>query len=160
MPANVPTSGVASSDWQSTACILCECNCGVEVQLGGEDGRHLVKVRGDDAHPASKGYACEKAHRLDFYQNGPHRLTKPLRRRGDGSFEEIDWDTAIAEVAARFSAARTSGSIAASTRDGATAAVVRSGVTLECPAGARSLEGAAARASVIVDSPVIPSPSP
>jgi anaerobic selenocysteine-containing dehydrogenase len=106
MSANAPASRVDNSDWKSTACILCECNCGVEVQLGGEDGRHLVKVRGDDAHPASKGYACEKAHRLDFYQNGPHRLTKPLRRRSDGSFEEIDWDTAIAEVAARFSAVR------------------------------------------------------
>lgn len=106
MSANPTASGVAKSEWKSTACILCECNCGVEVQLGGEDGRHLVKVRGDDAHPASKGYACEKAHRLDFYQNGPHRLTKPLRRRSDGSFEEIDWDTAIAEVAARFSAVR------------------------------------------------------
>ena len=106
MSANLPVSGVANSDWKSTACILCECNCGVEVQLGGKDGRHLVKVRGDDAHPASRGYACEKAHRLDFYQNGPHRLTKPLRRRSDGSFEEIDWDVAIAEVAARFSAVR------------------------------------------------------
>jgi anaerobic selenocysteine-containing dehydrogenase len=104
MSANLPITGVAGSDWKSTACILCECNCGVEVQLGGEDGRHLVKVRGDDAHPASKGYACEKAHRIDFYQNGPHRLTKPLRRRNDGSFEEIDCDTAITEVAARFSA--------------------------------------------------------
>ena len=97
---------VTNSEWKSTACILCECNCGVEVQLGGDDGRHLVKVRGDDAHPASKGYACEKAHRLDFYQNGPHRLTKPLRRRRDGSFEEIDWDTAITEVAARLSTVR------------------------------------------------------
>src|SRR5436309_1649265 len=106
MSANLATSDVANSEWKSTECILCECNCGVEVQLGGEDGRHLVKVRGDDAHPASRGYACEKAHRLDFYQNGPHRLTKPLRRRCDGTFEEIDWDTAIAEVAARFSAVR------------------------------------------------------
>ena len=70
------------SEWKSTACILCECNCGIEVQLGGADGRRLVKVRGDDAHPASRGYACEKPSRLDFYQNGPHRLTKPLRRRG------------------------------------------------------------------------------
>jgi anaerobic selenocysteine-containing dehydrogenase len=76
------------------------------VQLGGEDGRRLVRVRGDDAHPASRGYACEKPSRLDYYQNGPHRLTKPLRRRGDGSFEEIDWDTAIREVAARFAAVR------------------------------------------------------
>ena len=35
--------------------------------------------------PSSKGYACEKPSRLDFYQNGPHRLTKPLRRRADGT---------------------------------------------------------------------------
>ncbi len=93
-------------EWKSTACILCECNCGIEVQLGGPEGRNLVRVRGDDAHPASKGYACEKPSRLDFYQNGPHRLTKPLRRRADGSFEEIDWDTAIREVAQKFAAIR------------------------------------------------------
>jgi anaerobic selenocysteine-containing dehydrogenase len=95
-----------TSEWTSTACILCECNCGIEVQLGGEDGRRIARVRGDDAHPISKGYACEKPSRLDFYQNGPHRLTKPLRRRADGTFEEIDWDTAIREVAARFAAVR------------------------------------------------------
>src|SRR5271157_5742191 len=97
---------VHSSEWKSTACILCECNCGIEVELGGPDGRRLLRVRGDDAHPASQGYACEKPSRLDFYQNGPHRLTKPLRRRPDGTFEEIDWDTAIREVAERFAAVR------------------------------------------------------
>jgi len=93
-------------DWKSTACILCECNCGIEVQLGGPEGRSFVRIRGDDAHPISRGYACEKPSRLDLYQNGPHRLTKPLRRRADGSFEEIEWDTAIREVAARFAAVR------------------------------------------------------
>jgi len=96
----------SAAEWKSTACILCECNCGIEVQLGGSDGRSLVRVRGDDAHPSSQGYACEKPSRLDFYQNGPQRLTKPLRRRADGTFEEIDWDTAIREVAARFAAVR------------------------------------------------------
>jgi anaerobic selenocysteine-containing dehydrogenase len=95
-----------TSEWKSTACILCECNCGIEVQLGGPEGRNLVRVRGDDAHPSSQGYACEKPSRLDLYQNGPHRLTKPLRRRSDGTFEEIDWDTAIREVAAKFAAVR------------------------------------------------------
>lgn len=92
--------------WKKSACILCECNCGLEVMLGGEGGRHLVKLRGDKAHPASRGYACEKAHRLDYYQNGRDRLTSPLRRRADGSFEAIDWDTAIREVAARLAAVR------------------------------------------------------
>jgi anaerobic selenocysteine-containing dehydrogenase len=102
----MPESPAESAEWRSTACILCECNCGVEVQLGGPDGRSLLRVRGDDAHPSSRGYACEKPSRLDYYQNGPQRLTKPLRRRADGSFEEIDWDTAIREVAARFAAVR------------------------------------------------------
>ena len=40
--------------------------------------------------------------RLDRYQNGPHRLTSPMRRRPDGSYEEIDWDTAVAAIAAGF----------------------------------------------------------
>ncbi len=92
-----------SGSWKKTACILCECNCGLEVQLGGEGGRHFTRIRGDKAHPASKGYACEKPHRLDYYQNGPDRITSPLRRKDDGSFEEIDWDTAIREVAGRLS---------------------------------------------------------
>ena len=85
--------------WHQTACILCSLNCGIEVRL---DGRRLAGIRGDKAHPGSRGYACEKAQRLDHYQNGRHRLTNPLRRRPDGTFEEIDWDTAIAEVADRF----------------------------------------------------------
>jgi anaerobic selenocysteine-containing dehydrogenase len=92
--------------WHQTACILCECNCGVEVRLGGENGRQFVRIRGDKAHPASAGYTCEKALRLDHYQNGTKRITSPLRRRADGTFEEIDWDTAIREVAAGFAKVR------------------------------------------------------
>ena len=95
-----------AAEWRPTACILCECNCGVEVRLGG-DGRTFERVRGDKAHPASKGYTCEKALRLDYYQNGRgERLLSPLRRRPDGSYEEIDWDTAIREVAERLAAVR------------------------------------------------------
>ena len=97
---------MVSSPWQPSACILCECNCGIEIQLGGDDGRRLTKVRGDKAHPSSQGYACEKPSRLDYYQNDPDRLTRPLRRRPDGSFEEIDWETAIREVAERLCAIR------------------------------------------------------
>jgi anaerobic selenocysteine-containing dehydrogenase len=96
----------ATGDVKITACILCECNCGLEVELGGDDGRHLVRLRGDRLHPASRGYACEKAHRLDHYQHARDRVTTPLRRRADGSFEPIDWDTAIREVAARLAAVR------------------------------------------------------
>jgi len=95
-----------SGSWEKTACVLCECNCGLEVQIGGEGNRHFTRIRGDKAHPASKGYACEKPHRLDFYQNGPDRITSPLRRKADGTFEEIDWDTAIREISERLAAIR------------------------------------------------------
>ncbi len=97
----MPTDTTA--EWHQTACILCSVNCGIEVRL---DGRRIERVRGDKAHPTSQGYTCEKALRLDHYQNGRHRLTTPLRRRDDGTFEEIDWDTAISEVAARLGEVR------------------------------------------------------
>lgn len=97
---------MASSAWRPTACILCECNCGLEVELGGDDGRRLVRLRGDRRHPVSRGYACEKPHQLDFYQNNPDRLLHPLRRRPDGTFEQVSWDVAIAEVAARLARVR------------------------------------------------------
>jgi len=93
---------MSDSPWQQTACILCECNCGIEIRLGGETGTRFERIRGDKAHPASQGYTCEKALRLDHYQHQTNRLTSPLRRRADGTFEEIDWDTAIREVAQRF----------------------------------------------------------
>jgi anaerobic selenocysteine-containing dehydrogenase len=102
----LPVVADGNESWHQTACILCECNCGIEVRLGGEDGRRFERIRGDKAHPSSKGYTCEKALRLDHYQNGRNRLTAPLRRRADGTFEEIDWDTAIREVAARLVAVR------------------------------------------------------
>src|SRR5436853_7899059 len=91
-----------TDEWQPTACVLCACNCGIEVQIG--DGT-IERVKGDKAHPGSRGYACEKAQRLAYYQGNP-RITAPLRRRPDGTYEEVDWDTAIAEVSARLAAVR------------------------------------------------------
>jgi anaerobic selenocysteine-containing dehydrogenase len=90
--------------WNKTACILCSLNCGLEVQTAATDGRRILKVRGDDAHPISKGYLCEKPQRLDYYQNGADRLTTPMRRRPDGTYDAISWDVAIREIAARFQA--------------------------------------------------------
>ena len=99
---SMATEPPTTSAWQPTACILCACNCGIEVLVAGGT---IARVKGDKAHPGSKGYACEKAQRLAYYQRNP-RLLAPLRRRPDGTFEEVDWETAIAEVAARLAAVR------------------------------------------------------
>ena len=103
MPASkTPQATSSAGEWQSSACILCELNCGIEVQIGGEDGRQFTRIRGNKAHPESKGYVCQKAGRLNHYQNSRDRVMSPLRRREDGTFEEISWDTAIREVADRL----------------------------------------------------------
>ncbi len=96
-------SEAPATGWKKTACIICALNCGLEVQT---DGRRIVRIRPDKAHPVSKGYLCEKAQRMDHYQNGADRLDAPMRRRPDGSYESVDWDTAIREVAARLAAVR------------------------------------------------------
>jgi anaerobic selenocysteine-containing dehydrogenase len=89
---------MSSSEWQKTACNLCYLNCGLEVKV--ENGR-MVKVRGDQESPKSRGYLCNKASRIPYYAHHADRLTSPLRRRADGGFDAISWDLAIVEIAER-----------------------------------------------------------
>jgi anaerobic selenocysteine-containing dehydrogenase len=89
--------------WKPTACLICSLNCGIEVQT---EGPHITRVRADKRHPVSQGYLCEKAQRMDAYQQGRDRLSSPMRRRADGTYEAIDWDTAITEIAAKLAAVR------------------------------------------------------
>ena len=90
-----------TDDWKKTACIICSLNCGLDIKT---DGKRITKIRGDKSHPISQGYICEKSQRMDFYQNGADRIDSPKRRKPDGSYENIDWDTAIREIAEKFTA--------------------------------------------------------
>ncbi len=96
-----------NSDFKKTACVLCSVNCGLEVQTGGESGRELIKIRGDKENPSSEGYVCNKASRLNHYQMGADRLDSPMRRKADGSYEKVDWETAIKEVATGLDSLKT-----------------------------------------------------
>jgi formate dehydrogenase len=95
------TATQGADAWHKTVCILCSANCGVELRL---DGREITRVRGNKSHVASLGYTCEKALRLNHYQNGMKRLQSPMRREADGTYTAVDWDTAIREVAAGLTA--------------------------------------------------------
>jgi anaerobic selenocysteine-containing dehydrogenase len=88
-----------SPDWRKTACNLCYINCGLEVLI---ENDRITKVRGDRDNPKSQGYLCNKAARIPYYAHHRDRLTTPLRRRPDGGFDAIDWDTAIAEISAKL----------------------------------------------------------
>ncbi len=88
---------------EQTACILCSRNCGLRVET---EGARITGVRGDEAHPVSKGYVCQKAARLQHYQENADRLEHPLRRLPDGTFARVSWDEALADIAARLVAVR------------------------------------------------------
>lgn len=85
-----------ASTTHKSACILCSINCGIEIEV--DDAGQFQKITGDPDHPTSAGYICQKATRLNYYQQ-QKRLQSPLRRRADGSFEKISWDIAIQEIA-------------------------------------------------------------
>jgi len=98
-----PTELPANKVWHKTACVLCSNNCGIEVRI---DGREITRVRGDKDHAGSKGYTCEKALRVNYYQNARDRLTAPQKRMEDGTYQAISWDEAIAEVAEKLTGIR------------------------------------------------------
>ncbi|MFJ3623323.1 molybdopterin-dependent oxidoreductase [Streptomyces iakyrus] len=93
----------ADTTWHKPPASCARTNCGIQVQL---DGRRSAKIRGDREHVATGGYTCNKALRLDHYQNGGTRLTSPLRREKDGTFTPLDRDTAISEITARLKTVR------------------------------------------------------
>jgi anaerobic selenocysteine-containing dehydrogenase len=84
---------------EKTACILCSRNCGLEVTI--DDGK-MTKIKGDKEHPLSQGYICQKAARLEYYQNNDDRLQHPLKRQDDGSFKKVSWDEALSDIATQL----------------------------------------------------------
>lgn len=88
-----------AAETKTTYCRICESLCGMVATV--QDGR-LVELRPDKAHPLSAGFACQKGIAFTEVVNDPDRVTVPLRRVADGSFEEVGWDEALADIAARL----------------------------------------------------------
>jgi anaerobic selenocysteine-containing dehydrogenase len=91
------------ADDRATVCVLCSHNCAIRVDVRG--GR-ITAIRGDESSPVSHGYLCNKAMSIPHYVTHGQRVLRPLRRRPDGTFAESDWETAIADIAARLGAIR------------------------------------------------------
>ncbi len=92
-----------SRERKRTFCRVCEPACGMIAEV--EDGV-LTGLRPDREHPVTRGFACNKGlATLDIHHDAD-RVDRPLRRRSDGSFEEISWPEALGAIAARLQAIR------------------------------------------------------
>lgn len=88
-----------------TCCFSCNTACEVLVFRDSRTGK-ILKVEGDPDSPVTRGLACAKGlASVDLLYN-PDRIKKPLRRRGprngEPDWEEIGWDEALDEIAARL----------------------------------------------------------
>ncbi len=99
-------SRVSQDQWLATVCGQCPAACGVMVRV--VDGR-AVKIDGLPAHPSNRGKTCPKGQNGLQVLYDPDRIQAPMKRvgeRGDGEWEAISWNEAIAEVASRLSELR------------------------------------------------------
>ncbi|GAB3665186.1 molybdopterin oxidoreductase family protein [Actinocorallia lasiicapitis] len=85
------------------ACPL-DCPDGCSWIVTVEDGV-ATGLRGNPDHPYTRGALCVKVNRWLEQAASPDRILYPLRRtgrKGEGRFERITWDEALAEIAAKL----------------------------------------------------------
>ena len=82
----------------------CPDTCALRVTV---EGGRAVRVQGDPDHPPTAGVLCTKVSRYTERTYHPERLLHPMKRvgrKGEGRFERISWDEALATVASRLKA--------------------------------------------------------
>ena len=87
---------------RSVCALDCPDCCSLLVTV--ENG-HATKLRGDPAHPVTRGFLCGKVAQYLEREYSPHRLLYPQRRtgaKGEGRFERISWDDALDTIADRL----------------------------------------------------------
>ncbi|MFH1488567.1 MAG: molybdopterin-dependent oxidoreductase [Pseudomonadota bacterium] len=90
------------TETRRTYCGLCHPRCGLLLEM--EDGR-AVRVKGDPDHPITRGMICPRGRLMIDHLYHPDRINYPLKRMGDrgsGRWEQVRWDQALDEVAARL----------------------------------------------------------
>jgi anaerobic selenocysteine-containing dehydrogenase len=63
------------------------------------------KLRGNPAHPVTRGFLCGKVARYLEREYSPARLLHPMRRtgsKGEGRFSSISWEEALDEIAEKL----------------------------------------------------------
>jgi anaerobic selenocysteine-containing dehydrogenase len=94
-----------------TTCFNCESACGLLAYVDKETGQ-VQRFEGNPRHPASRGRTCAKGPATINQIHDPDRILFPLKRkgaRGEGGWERIGWEQALAEIGGRIGRALTEG---------------------------------------------------
>jgi len=94
-----------------TTCFNCESACGLLAYVDKDSGE-VQKFEGNPHHPGSRGRNCAKGPATINQIQDTERILHPLRRkgvRGEGGWEQITWDEALDEIAAKIRASLLTG---------------------------------------------------
>ncbi|MBL6814387.1 MAG: molybdopterin-dependent oxidoreductase, partial [Pseudomonadales bacterium] len=94
---------VASKETKYSICTVCDIGC--QLRTEAEDGKVSRVIAHDN--PALAANICYKGTAVPLIHNHKDRLTKPLKRvgeRGEDRWEEISYEQAMDEIAAKLSA--------------------------------------------------------
>ncbi|MDA3832588.1 MAG: molybdopterin-dependent oxidoreductase [Spirochaetales bacterium] len=103
----VPEDGEVSH--VGSICTLCPGGCGITVRKVND---RAIKIEGMKGHPVNDGGICVLGLSGLQLLYGPTRVKTPLKRagaRGEGRWEKISWDEAIAEVVKKLGGLREKG---------------------------------------------------
>src|SRR5258706_7854952 len=99
-----------ASETRST-CPYCAVGCGTIIYTIGDRAKNVtaqvVHVEGDPDHPTNRGTLCPKGSSPQQEIMNDRRLLKPqVRRPGATDWQDISWDDALNEIAARVKKTR------------------------------------------------------
>jgi formate dehydrogenase major subunit len=102
--AQAKTLKISRTTETRSTCPYCSVSCGVIIHTLGDRSKNavaqVVHVEGDPDHPINRGTLCPKGASLEQDILNDRRLLKPqVRRPGADHWEDIDWNTAIDEIA-------------------------------------------------------------
>ncbi len=101
-PAGCYNFGLPAEVRHSVCALDCPDACALLINVENGKGSRL---RGDPAHPVTRGFVCGKVARYLEREYSPDRLLYPMHRigaKGEGRFARIAWDEALDEIAGRF----------------------------------------------------------
>ncbi len=76
----------------------CPNTCGLEATV---EGGRLVRLRGSEKHPLTRGLACHKASKYIGRIYSKERITTPMMR-GKSTWRQISWDEALDVIAEKM----------------------------------------------------------
>jgi formate dehydrogenase major subunit len=102
--AQAKTLKISQTSETRSTCPYCSVSCGVIIHTLGDRSKNaipqVVHVEGDPDHPINRGTLCPKGASLQQDILNDRRLLKPeVRRPGSDRWEDIDWNTAVDEIA-------------------------------------------------------------